>query len=96
MIELEVEDRGDGTPAAERELVFNAFYGGGADTPRSTNGAWLGLAVTRAIVDAHGGQIWLPRLEPACASASRSRPERAVTSQRLYRRSKARSVEPLR
>ena len=60
MIELEVEDRGDGTPAAERELVFNAFYRGGADAPRSTNAAGLGLAVARAIVDAHGGQIWLP------------------------------------
>jgi signal transduction histidine kinase len=54
------EDRGDGIPAAERELVFNAFYRSGADAPRSTNGAGLGLAVARAIVDAHGGQIWLP------------------------------------
>lgn len=52
MIELEVEDRGDGIPAAERELVFNAFYRGGADAPRSTTGAGLGLAVARAIAEA--------------------------------------------
>ncbi|HEX3616934.1 MAG TPA: HAMP domain-containing sensor histidine kinase [Solirubrobacteraceae bacterium] len=60
MIEVEVEDRGAGIPAPERELVFEAFYRGGTDAPRSTNGAGLGLAVARAIVDAHGGQIWLP------------------------------------
>jgi signal transduction histidine kinase len=60
MIEVEVEDLGDGIPAAERELVFEAFYRGGAEAPRSTNGAGLGLAVARAIVDAHGGRIWLP------------------------------------
>jgi signal transduction histidine kinase len=60
MIEVEVEDRGDGIPAADRELVFQAFYRGGTDAPRSTDGAGLGLAVARAIVDAHGGAIWLP------------------------------------
>jgi signal transduction histidine kinase len=60
MIEVEVEDRGDGIPAGERELVFEAFYRGGTDAPRSTNGAGLGLAVARAIIDAHGGKIWLP------------------------------------
>ena len=40
--------------------MFEAFYRSGADAARSTNGAGLGLAVARAIVDAHGGQIWLP------------------------------------
>jgi signal transduction histidine kinase len=59
-VEVEVQDGGDGIPAAERELVFEAFYRSGADAARSTNGAGLGLAVARAIVDAHGGQIWLP------------------------------------
>jgi signal transduction histidine kinase len=59
MIELEVEDGGAGIPAEERELIFDAFYRGGVDASRSTDGAGLGLAVARAIVDAHGGEIWL-------------------------------------
>ncbi len=59
MIEVEVEDGGDGIPVAERELIFDAFYRGGVDASRSTDGAGLGLAVARAIVDAHGGEIWL-------------------------------------
>ena len=58
-IEVEVADTGDGVAAEERELIFGPFYRGGADASRTTNGAGLGLAVSRAIVEAHGGRIWL-------------------------------------
>ncbi len=60
MIELEVEDGGPGISDSERDLIFDAFYRGGVDAARSSDGAGLGLAVARAIVDAHGGEIWLP------------------------------------
>ena len=55
-IEVEVADTGDGIAPGERERVFTAFYRGGADAPRTSGGAGLGLAVSRAIVEAHGGQ----------------------------------------
>jgi signal transduction histidine kinase len=58
-IEVEVADTGDGIAPEERERVFTAFYRGGADAARTSGGAGLGLAVSRAIVEAHGGQIWL-------------------------------------
>ncbi len=59
-IEIEVADDGDGIAREERERVFNPFYRGGADAARTSSGAGLGLAVSRAIVEAHGGRIWLP------------------------------------
>ena len=59
-IEIEVADTGDGIAARDREQVFEAFYRGGADAARTSAGAGLGLAVSRAIVEAHGGKIWLP------------------------------------
>jgi signal transduction histidine kinase len=59
-IEIEVADTGDGIAPEERDRVFTAFYRGGADVARTSGGAGLGLAVSRAIVEAHGGQIWLP------------------------------------
>ena len=68
-VELEVEDRGPGILASERDMVFEAFYRGGEDAARSSDGAGLGLAVARAIVDAHGGEIWLP----AAATGTRVR-----------------------
>jgi signal transduction histidine kinase len=58
-IEVEVADSGDGITSPEREQVFTAFYRGGADAARTSGGAGLGLAVSRAIVEAHGGEIWL-------------------------------------
>ncbi|MGI8412979.1 MAG: ATP-binding protein [Solirubrobacteraceae bacterium] len=59
-IEIEVADDGDGIAPGERDRVFNPFYRGGTDAARTSSGAGLGLAVSRAIVEAHGGRIWLP------------------------------------
>jgi signal transduction histidine kinase len=56
-IEVEVSDDGEGIPAADGERVFEAFYRG--DAARGEDGAGLGLAISRAIIEAHGGRIWL-------------------------------------
>jgi signal transduction histidine kinase len=58
-IEVEIEDTGDGIAPEDRERVFTAFYRAGVDAARTGDGAGLGLAVSRAIVEAHGGRIWL-------------------------------------
>jgi signal transduction histidine kinase len=58
-VEIEVADTGSGIPPDDRDQVFTAFYRGGVDAARSGEGAGLGLAVSRAIVEAHGGRIWL-------------------------------------
>jgi signal transduction histidine kinase len=58
-IEVEIADSGDGIAPEERERVFTAFYRAGIDAARTGDGAGLGLAVSRAIVEAHGGRIWL-------------------------------------
>ena len=56
-IEVEVADTGDGIAAEERDQVFEPFVRGEAS--RSHGGAGLGMAISRAIVEAHGGRIWL-------------------------------------
>jgi signal transduction histidine kinase len=56
-VEVEVDDEGDGISPADGERVFEAFYRG--DASRGEDGAGLGLAISKAIVEAHGGRIWL-------------------------------------
>jgi signal transduction histidine kinase len=57
-VEIEVADTGAGIPAADRERLFEPFVRGAGNGQNDT-GAGLGLALSRAIVEAHGGQIWL-------------------------------------
>ena len=53
-----MSDEGLGLPAEELDKVFDRFYR--ADTPASRRalGAGLGLYLAKAVVEAHGGQIW--------------------------------------
>ncbi|NMG43884.1 DUF4118 domain-containing protein [Aromatoleum toluvorans] len=52
---VEVRDRGPGFPSGSLGRVFRVFERGVPESPAS--GAGLGLAICRAIVEAHGGHI---------------------------------------
>jgi signal transduction histidine kinase len=56
-VEVEVADTGEGIPPTERERVLDPFVR--ATEARSPGGAGLGLAISRAIVEAHDGRMWL-------------------------------------
>jgi signal transduction histidine kinase len=58
-LEVEVADTGSGIDEQDRARVFEPFYRGGAYASRTGDGSGLGLAICRAIVEAHGGRIWL-------------------------------------
>ena len=55
---LYIADQGIGIPQAELPHTFEQFYRVDSGLRRSTAGAGLGLFLCKAIVDAHGGQIW--------------------------------------
>ena len=57
-LEVKVADRGPGVPPEERAEVFKEFYRAEAGDSRG-GGSGLGLAIARAIVEAHGGAIWV-------------------------------------
>jgi signal transduction histidine kinase len=54
---VSVQDSGEGISADHLPHVFERFYRADPARGRDTGGAGLGLAVARAIVEEHGGQI---------------------------------------
>jgi signal transduction histidine kinase len=58
-IVIAVEDDGPGIPATEIEKVFTPFYRLEPSRSRATGGVGLGLAVARAVIREHGGDITL-------------------------------------
>ncbi len=54
---VSVHDTGEGIPPEHLPHVFDRFYRADPARTRAAGGAGLGLAIARAIVEAHGGQI---------------------------------------
>ena len=56
-VELTVADNGIGISEAERGQLFTRFFRTRAATESAIQGVGLGLSITKAIVESHGGQI---------------------------------------
>jgi two-component system sensor histidine kinase KdpD len=81
-LEFRVEDDGEGIDAADLPFIFDKFYRG-KNSARKGKGTGMGLAIIRAILAAHGGEIeaesasghgacfrfWVPLVEKEPGSA---------------------------
>jgi signal transduction histidine kinase len=56
-VEVTVSDSGEGIRPDDIPHIFESFYRGEKSRSRATGGAGLGLAISRGIVQAHGGHI---------------------------------------
>ena len=54
---VDVADQGPGIPPSELPLMFERFHRGDASRARNTGGYGLGLAISKALVEAYGGTI---------------------------------------
>jgi two-component system sensor histidine kinase GlrK len=60
VVTLSVADRGPGVPAAHKKDIFLKFHQAHGGGKRSAGqGVGLGLAISKTIVDAHSGRIWV-------------------------------------
>ena len=58
-MQISVTDTGPGIPAEEVNKVFGRFYQIGQAGMQKTQGTGLGLAISKALVEMHGGKIWV-------------------------------------
>jgi signal transduction histidine kinase len=54
---VEVEDTGIGIPAGEQGRLFQRFFRSSTATEQAIPGTGLGLVITKAIAEAHGGSV---------------------------------------
>ena len=54
-----IADTGDGIPADDVPHIFERFYRVDKSRSRIGGGSGLGLSISRGIIEAHGGRIWI-------------------------------------
>jgi signal transduction histidine kinase len=73
-IRVDVEDEGPGIGEEELARIFRRFHRADASRSRETGGYGLGLAITKAMVEAYGGSIVAANRRPAGTTFSVSLP----------------------
>jgi signal transduction histidine kinase len=58
-IQIDVADQGPGIASADRGRIFEPFQQIDDQAINRTEGAGLGLAICKGLVEAHGGRIWV-------------------------------------
>ena len=59
MVRFSVTDSGRGIPAEQLDTIFGPFQQVDVSDSRDKGGTGLGLSICRAIVERHGGKIWI-------------------------------------
>lgn len=68
LLSVEIRDHGPGMSPEQMSRLFERFYRADPSRQRGTGGAGLGLSISQALVEAHGGKI-LVRSQPGQGTA---------------------------
>jgi len=67
-LQVSVEDSGIGIPADALPRVFDKFFRVEGPMQAGIRGIGIGLAISRRIIEAHGGRIWVDSDGPGCGA----------------------------
>lgn len=59
MLKLKVKDTGIGIEKEKQKIIFDGFNQGDGSITREHDGLGLGLAISKKLVELHGGRLWL-------------------------------------
>lgn len=77
---VSVTDSGIGIPAADLPRVFERFYRADKSRSRAGGGSGLGLSISKGIIEAHGGRIWIDETSGSGTRVSFTLPMAASSS----------------
>ncbi len=63
-VRVDVRDFGEGITVGDEEVIFTRFHRSARHANGTVHGTGLGLALCRAIIEAHGGRIWARNAPP--------------------------------
>ena len=69
-VQINVSDQGPGISPTDHKWVFKAFQRGANVEKSLAQGAGLGLAICKGLVEAHGGRIWIKKKTTPGATVS--------------------------
>ncbi len=86
-VRVSVEDQGVGIAPRVLERIFEPFFQADRSLTRVHGGLGIGLALCRAVIEAHGGRVWAESDGPGLGSVfhialPRMRPQRAMIKRR--------------
>lgn len=58
-VEVQIKDNGPGIPPSAQPFIFDRFYRVKNKLTKQVTGSGLGLAIVKAIVEQHGGRVWV-------------------------------------
>jgi two-component system, sensor histidine kinase ChiS len=79
-----VSDNGPGVPPDEKEKIFAKFYQIAGVNGENSKGTGLGLAIAKALVELHGGKIWVESEDGRGSTFSFTLPVSAPENSRSY------------
>ena len=82
-LQVYVSDNGEGIYPEEKEKIFEEFYRVGDDLVGRPKGSGLGLSISKKIIEAHGGKIWVESQLGKGSTFFFTLPERGVMSYKI-------------